>query len=142
MIGTVVVATDGSESVRRTVACALDLAARFDATVHALSVVDESQIEALPADVREDVRASLSARAEEATADVAAAADREVRTAVVTGRPSAEIRRYAEAVDADLVATGTRGRDGEHSFLLGSVAEALVRSCPIPVLTVRQFEDG
>lgn len=41
-----------------------------------------------------------------------------------------------------VVATGTRGRDGEHSFLLGSVAERVVRTCPVPVLTVRQLEAG
>lgn len=140
MFETVVVATDGSRSVRRAVGCALDLAERFDATVHALSVVDESQVDALPEDVREDVRASLTEHAEEALASVAGATDREVRTAVRAGRPAAEIRRYAAAVDADLVATGTRGREGEGALLLGSVAEALVRSCPVPVLTVRQLE--
>jgi nucleotide-binding universal stress UspA family protein len=140
MIETVVVATDGSGSVRRAVACALDLAERFDATVHALSVVDEGQIDALPADVRDDVRASLEARAEAAVSGVVAAADGEVTGAVRTGRPASEIQRYAASVDADLVATGTRGREGEGSFLLGSVAEAVVRSCPVPVLTVRQLE--
>jgi len=51
-----------------------------------------------------------------------------------------EIIDYAGKHDADLVATGTRGRHGEHSFLLGSVAEAIVRRCPVPVLTVRQLD--
>ena len=36
---------------------------------------------------------------------------------------------------------GTRGRHGEHSFLLGSVAESVVRRCPTPVLTVRQLDE-
>lgn len=40
MIDTVVIATDGSESVERAVTVALDLARRFDAEVHALYVVD------------------------------------------------------------------------------------------------------
>jgi hypothetical protein len=34
---------------------------------------------------------------------------------------------------------GTRGRHGENRFLIGSVAEQVVRSCPMPVLTVRQL---
>jgi nucleotide-binding universal stress UspA family protein len=37
------------------------------------------------------------------------------------------------------VALGTRGRHGENRLLLGSVAEAVVRACPVPVLTVRQL---
>ena len=40
MISSLVVATDGSASGERAVVVALDLAQRFDATVHALSVVD------------------------------------------------------------------------------------------------------
>lgn len=142
MFDTVVIATDGSESGRRAVDVALDLAATFDADVHALSVLDESHVDTLPEDVHDDVRAALDARADDAIAAVEAAADRELTVAVREGRPADEITRYAEEVDADVVATGTRGRDGEHSFLLGSVAEAVVRTCPVPVLTVRQLEPG
>jgi nucleotide-binding universal stress UspA family protein len=38
-----------------------------------------------------------------------------------------------------MVAMGTRGRHGENRFLVGSVAEQVVRTCPVPVLTVRQL---
>jgi nucleotide-binding universal stress UspA family protein len=57
------------------------------------------------------------------------------------GRPASEIDAYARSVDADLVAMGTRGRHGENRFLIGSVAERVVRTCPVPVLTVRQLTD-
>lgn len=62
--------------------------------------------------------------------------------AVREGRPAAEISNYAREVDADAVAMGTRGRHGENRFLIGSVAERVVRTCPVPVLTVRQLEEG
>jgi nucleotide-binding universal stress UspA family protein len=141
MIDTLVVATDGSESVERAVDVALDLAERFGASVHALSVVDDGDLASAPEDMREDLRAALAERCEEAVDGVARRADgtREVTTAVREGRPASVIDDYAREVDADVVATGTRGRHGEHRFLLGSVAERVVRTCPVPVLTVRQL---
>lgn len=145
MFETVVVATDGSESVARAVDCALDLAARFDATVHALYVVDEGRVEALPAPVRSEVRSALDVLGETALQRVVEANEAhadpvDLETAVEIGRPASEVVGYAREVDADAVAMGTRGRSGEHSFLLGSVAEQVVRTCPRPVLTVRQLE--
>ena len=140
MFDTVVIATDGSESGRRAVDAALDVTATFEAAVHALYVVDESQVDALPENVHDEVRAALDEQAEASLAAVENATDREVTLAVREGRPAAEITAYAREVDADVVTTGTRGRDGEHSFLLGSVAESVVRNCPVPVLTVRQLE--
>jgi nucleotide-binding universal stress UspA family protein len=140
MFDTVVIATDGSESGRRAVDAALDLAATFDAAVHALYVVDSGRVDALPEDVHGEVRRALDEQAEESLAAVQKATDRAVTVAVREGRPASEITSYAREVDASVVVTGTRGRDGEHSFLLGSVAEAVVRTCPVPVLTVRQLE--
>jgi nucleotide-binding universal stress UspA family protein len=139
MFETVVIATDGSQSAGRAVTVALDLAERFEASVHALYVVEESDVAAAPEDVRERLRKSLEDSGEEAVASVREA-NGSVRTAIREGHPAEEIRLYADDHDADLVATGTRGRHGEYRFVLGSVAEALVRNSSIPVLTVRQLE--
>jgi nucleotide-binding universal stress UspA family protein len=141
MFDTVVIATDGSESAERAVVVALDLAERFDATVHALYVVDESDVTGSPEEVRDDLRAALETDGEDALEGVIDRAETDVVTAVREGKPPTEITGYVEEVDADVVATGTRGRHGEHSFLLGSVAEAVVRRCPVPVLTVRQLDE-
>ena len=140
MIDTVVVATDGSESVTRAVRVALDLAGRFDAVVHALYVVDTGEVESSPEELRDELRDALESQADEALEAVEEQADREVTTAVREGAPAAEISEYARETDADIVATGTRGRHGENRFLIGSVAERVVRTCPVPVLTVRQLD--
>jgi len=140
MIDTVVIATDGSESVTRAVRVALDLARRFDAAVHALYVVDRGEVESSPEELRDDLQNALESQGEDALAAVREHADRDVTTAVREGRPAAEITEYAREQGADVVATGTRGRHGENRFLIGSVAERVVRSCPVPVLTVRQLE--
>ncbi|MFB6293723.1 MAG: universal stress protein [Halonotius sp.] len=142
MFETIVVATDGSESVSRAVSVALDLADRFDAAVHALSVVDTTEVDSSPQSVQSDLREALSTQADDALQTVTADTDQPVTTAVREGRPADEIADYARAVDADMVATGTRGRHGENRFLLGSVAERVVRTCPVPVLTVRQLSDA
>ncbi|MDF9744648.1 universal stress protein [Natrinema salsiterrestre] len=139
MFDTVVVATDGSDSVKRAVDVAFDLADRFDAEVHALSVIDASEVDASPQQLREELRTALETTAEAAVATVEERADGDVTTATREGRPAAEICEYAREIDADLVATGTRGRHGENRLLLGSVAERIVRTSPVPVLTVRQL---
>ena len=140
MFDTIVIATDGSQSVSRAVAVALDLAERFDAAVHALYVVDAGEVDSSPERLREELRDALGERGEEALAAVRETADRAVTTAVREGRPAAEIGAYARECDADAVATGTRGRHGENRFLIGSVAERVVRTCSVPVLTVRQLD--
>lgn len=145
MIERVVIATDGSESAERAVAVALDFAARFDAVVHGLYVIDEGELAATPQEVRTDLERALTTAGGRAVTFVREQADGEtggrVVTAVREGDPADEIIEYAAAHDADVVVTGTRGRHGEHAFLLGSVAEAIVRRSPVPVLTVRQLAD-
>jgi nucleotide-binding universal stress UspA family protein len=145
MFETVVVATDGSESVARAVDCALDLSAKFDATVHALYVINEGQVESLPERLHSDVRQALDEQGQEALdavleANESRAAPVDLETAVRVGRPAKQIVGYVRDIDADAVAMGTRGRSGQHSFLLGSVAERVVRTSPEPVLTVRQLD--
>ncbi|MFC7186328.1 universal stress protein [Halorubrum yunnanense] len=146
MFDTIVVATDGSDSVRRAVDVAVDVAARFDAEVHAIYVVDSGEVESTPDEVREDLRDALDDHGESALEQVTEAAgerdsELDVTVEVREGRPAGEISGCAGDVDADLVAMGTRGRHGENRFLIGSVAERVVRTCPVPVLTVRQLTD-
>ncbi|MFD1569735.1 universal stress protein [Halorubrum laminariae] len=146
MFDTIVVATDGSDSVRRAVGVAVDIAARFEAEVHAVYIVDSGEVESTPDEVREDLRDALDDHGESALAEVKdVATDRDSDLAVTAevreGRPAAEIAGYARDVNADVVAMGTRGRHGENRFLIGSVAERVVRTCPVPVLTVRQLTD-
>lgn len=139
MIRTIVIATDGSSSVQRAISVALDLADRFDAGVYVLFVVDDGDVAGAPTAIRRDFRQALVERGEAAISSVQAETDRDVTSVVRSGRPAHEISRYAVEVDADVVVMGTRGRHGEHRYLLGSVTEHVIRSCPVPVLTVRHL---
>lgn len=53
------------------------------------------------------------------------------------GSPWQEILRVIEEVHVDLVVMGTHARRGLSHALLGSVAEKIVRTSPVPVLTVQ-----
>jgi len=63
--------------------------------------------------------------------------DLNVQGKVVTGYPAEEILSIAEAEKADMIVMGTHGRKGIDRILFGSVAEKVVKSSSVPVLTVR-----
>jgi len=62
-------------------------------------------------------------------------------TKLVTGGPAEEIARLASHDRDDLVVMGTHGRTGFEHALMGSVAERVVRTSKVPVLTVRRPHD-
>jgi nucleotide-binding universal stress UspA family protein len=53
------------------------------------------------------------------------------------GSPAEEIVRCAREFGCDLLVMGTHGRSGIGHLALGSVAEAVIRAAPCPVLVVR-----
>jgi len=62
------------------------------------------------------------------------------RFRVVERHPVEAILEEIEAQGVDLVVLGTRGAGGLQRFLLGSVAENVLRHATVPVFTVRQKE--
>ncbi len=63
--------------------------------------------------------------------------DIEVETQVVQGRAANSIVEHADRHECDLVVLATHGLSGAAHALLGSVAERVVRTADVPVLTVR-----
>jgi nucleotide-binding universal stress UspA family protein len=55
---------------------------------------------------------------------------------VEVGDPREAILKFTKESGADLLVIGTHGRKGLAHLVLGSVAEWLVRTSPLPVLTV------
>ncbi|SEO68492.1 Nucleotide-binding universal stress protein, UspA family [Halogranum amylolyticum] len=137
----ILVPTDGSEGVERAVSHAVDLAAAHGATIHAVYVVNTAGFTGLPMESSwEGVENMLREDAETALETVRTLAGRQdvtVETHVLEGPPQREIVRYAEEEGCDLVVMGTHGRGGIDRLLLGSVAEKVVRSSNVPVMTVR-----
>ena len=56
---------------------------------------------------------------------------------VVNGYAAEEILNLVESTGADLIIMGTHGRKGIDRILFGSVAEKIVKSSVVPVMTVR-----
>ncbi|WP_254531396.1 universal stress protein [Natrinema gelatinilyticum] len=136
----VLVPTDGSNCATAALAIGTDVATAEGAALHLLSVIDTRT---LGVDVRTDIQISLLEESaneilEDASAYATNAGVESIAETVEYGTSIHQtIRSYVEDNDVDLVVVGTHGRTGFDRYLLGSVTEHLVRTSPIPVLTVR-----
>jgi nucleotide-binding universal stress UspA family protein len=121
---------------------AVALAHKLGAKVHAVTVVEEpyalapyEQYGVLLHAMR-DVIPQIEQRLKERVKDHPAQVT--VTTAVVEAlSPAGALLDYAKKNAIDLIVVATHGRGAIAQVLLGSVAEKLIRSAPVPVLTVR-----
>src|SRR6187399_441734 len=58
------------------------------------------------------------------------------RSEVVTGSIDSEIHKALKRTKTDFVVMGTHGRRGLERWILGSEADRMIRSCPVPLLTI------
>jgi nucleotide-binding universal stress UspA family protein len=141
----IVVGTDGSETARKAVAAAVELARLSGARLELVSAYEpvsaqrlREEARQLPADLqwtvypREDVDAAL---AEASTS--AGDAGVEARTYAREGDPADAILDVAEELGADLVVVGNKGMTGAKRFLLGSVPNKVSHHAPCSVLIIR-----
>jgi len=140
----ILVATDFGETSAVALAYGRDFARSYGAALHLLHVVEDLMIRYSPEmgitspvlqeNLESSARGDLEAQV---TAD-----DRRTLTIVpvVIKSPSIPggIVEYAKDQKIDIVIVGTHGRSGVKQFLIGSVAERVVRMAPCPVLTVRE----
>ena len=61
----------------------------------------------------------------------------QVKIAVTEEAPNVAITQYAEMNQVDLIVLCSRGRSGPSRWLMGSVADRIVRGANVPVLLVR-----
>lgn len=137
MYETILVATDGSERARRAAEYAVDLAARYDAAVHAVFVVDTHLLDEpalstaeLSTDAIEDAGHGFLVEIQELADE--RAVDFERRS--VHGVPKYEILDYADEIGADVIVMGSVGHTPGHR--VGSTADHVFEHADQPVLTV------
>jgi nucleotide-binding universal stress UspA family protein len=140
MFEKILVATDGSEHGYRAARVALELGRISGGKVTAIYVADTVKTSHLPDDMLLfSIRELLLKEGKEALKQVESLAQEKgvaFESLVVEGNPGSEIIRSAEASGMDIIILGAVGRTGLDKFLLGSVAEKVVRNSKIPVLTV------
>lgn len=134
----VLVPTDGSDVADSALQTGIEVARAYDASLHLLNVVDTGS---LGPDIGSYIDVDrLEARSrtilDDAVDTATAAGVRDVEHAVEYGTPDGQIERYVEDHDIDLVVMGTHGLTGLDRYLLGSTTEKVLRTAPIPVLTV------
>jgi len=140
MFEKILVATDGSEHGFRAAKVALELGKISGGKVTAIYVADTNRTSHLPDDMLLfSIRELLLKEGKEALKQVETLAkDMGVafEKVVVEGNPGSEIVSYAQSAGMDIIILGAVGRTGLDKFLLGSVAEKVVRSSNTPVLTI------
>lgn len=143
MYDRIVLPVDGSDEAMVASDHAIDLADKYDATLHVLHVVDTRPYDA--EGITPTVLKALETRGEQVVESVAeTATDRgvdRVETAVIRGEPHETILEYVEDQDVDLLVMATHGRTGVKRYVLGSVTEKTIRTAPVPVHVVRVTED-
>jgi nucleotide-binding universal stress UspA family protein len=139
MYDRVLVPTDGSSASEGAVDHAIEIAKQYDATLHAIYVVDTAAYTSLEvgSDIVIEALREEGTNVVEAVKSKAESAGVTVETTVETGIVHRRIVDYVNEEDIDLVVMGTHGRTGVGRFLLGSVAEKVVRTADAPVMTVR-----
>ena len=65
----------------------------------------------------------------------------DVETRLVQGLPASRIVEVAREIGAELIVLGSRGRTGLPHIMLGSVAERVVQTAPMPVTVVKRPDD-
>lgn len=134
--------TDGSKYSDKSEKHALALAAANNAEIIALSVVENSFSLNLPdSDTISEVNQLLKNETEKNLNKVERLRDEEgldvkITKKVAEGSPAKVILETIESEDIDLVVIGSSGKTGFDKFLMGSVAEKVVKSAKCSVLVI------
>lgn len=145
----IVVPLDGSELAEESVPIAARLAALGGARITLLRVVVPQLVVGRPSFVLQFNVEQLERYQAESRRYVDSVAERfrgaipSIESAVILAEsPPRAILEWSEQNGADLIAMSTHGRSGFRRFMLGSVADKIVRAAQVPVLLTRPGDVG
>jgi nucleotide-binding universal stress UspA family protein len=141
----IMVATDGSELVKKAVDTAIEISKLGQTKLYAVHVIPlgdyySSMPLAIDAEWIQAMEEHLRIEGKEAIVyveDAGRAANVEIESVILEGNPANEIVDFAEKNDIELIVMGSHGKTGIQRFLIGSVAENVVRHSKKSVLVVK-----
>jgi nucleotide-binding universal stress UspA family protein len=140
MFEKILIATDGSKHSEKAAKAGIEIAKLSGGKVISLYVADTSRMSHLPDDMLlfsiRDILVREGKEANDYVESLARESGVEAQKVILEGNPGEEILRYAGQHGADMIVMGNVGRTGLDKFLLGSVAEKVVRNSSAPVLTI------
>ena len=145
LLDRILVPVDFSDYAREALRTAAEWARLYDARIDVLHAFEEDLHPAFYMggvrsvyDVEPDLDEKIEAKLREFASETVGS-DEGITPHVRTGSAPSEIAEFVDEHGVDLVTLSTHGRTGLQRFLLGSVAEKVVRHVRCPVLTVKAF---
>lgn len=145
----ILLALDGSDTSRRALGYAIDLAKALHASLLGIYVVAHPsavyssayfEFEPFHEAAASDGRRVLGKAQFDMNQAGVEGETRLVDSGMLFGEVAEEIEKVEQEIEADLVVMGTHGRRGFRRMLLGSVAESFVRQSHCPVVLVPHHE--
>lgn len=146
MLNHLLLTTDFSPEADAAIPLALDLAARYDAPLDVMHVMENTGVDFGPSfgnapmpwtEWNEAARQSSQAMLAKAVEIIRGACKTPVRSVWREGHAAQHVIDYALAEKIDCIVMATHGRSGFSHLVFGSVAERVVRHSHCAVLTVR-----
>lgn len=133
----ILIAVDDSPSAEHIAQSGYQLACQFGAEVALVSIEDASVYDDWELSLRERdplVERSSNTRQQELITKIFK--NIPVSTFIERGRPASVIIRLSRSWNADMIVLGTHGRKGFSHFLMGSVAEEVIRNSSKPLIII------
>lgn len=137
----IAVPLDGSALAEEALTHAVAQAERFGAEIVLLKVLEPLREATFSSPMAVETAEKMSAQLARDYLERVAAPIREqgvaVQVTLVEGKPFVEIVQFSEEQDVDMIIMSTRGHSGWSRWLLGHVADRVIRGATVPVLLVQ-----
>ena len=147
MYSKLLIPLDGSKTAEQVLPFARILAAKLKLPVELMDVIDISAMSAYIASDKARYLDTFIAEGERVSREyldeiAAGLAGVKVSCSVIRGKPADAIIEHAGMEEGTLIAMATHGRSGLDRWMLGSVAETVLRGSHNPLFLVRAHEEG